>query len=270
MNLIGLDVGFSKTRKSSGVAKFCDETPIVGCATSSWESRKAILGSCTSFHVAAIDAPVLPEMGSDRRDCERIFTLGRFQRRCKPGLSHVPGTGHELRNAGEEACKQLCQLKSMGELLPGSLRLKQGLNVVEAFPNAFLALSLPTDVFENVPYLRRGKKFDWLYEQSIETDRISKVADIIGLQHIHKVTEKIKLCTNHDQRAALICLFTAAGVAAGKFTAVGSKPGGYFFLPPWEAWDSWAQNELKLHRHRMDHLEVWIDAEQLDLSMPLP
>jgi hypothetical protein len=65
---------------------------------------------------------------------------------------------------------------------------------------------------------------------------------------------------NHDERAALVCLLTAAGVAEGKYTAVGNAATGYFFLPPWSMWQSWARQEIDIQRCRTDCIDVWIDG----------
>ncbi len=104
---IGLDVGFSKTRPSSGVARLGPEGRVrVGHAMQSWESRSAIAGT-RPVAVAAIDAPYTRADLSERRGCERIFALGAFQKRCKPAFSHVRGTGQQLRQAGWETAQQL-------------------------------------------------------------------------------------------------------------------------------------------------------------------
>lgn len=56
-DLIGLDVGFSAKRPSSGVARLPSRgEPKVGYAMASWESRASIIGSGRAS-IAAIDAP---------------------------------------------------------------------------------------------------------------------------------------------------------------------------------------------------------------------
>ena len=62
MEIIGLDVGFSKTRPSSGVARLGPEGELrVGHAMQTWESRSAIAGT-RPVAVAAIDAPYLTSL----------------------------------------------------------------------------------------------------------------------------------------------------------------------------------------------------------------
>ena len=59
MQLIGLDVGFSARKRTSGLAVLCDGEVLVGRASSEAASRLALLGEVTAAAVTAIDAPVL-------------------------------------------------------------------------------------------------------------------------------------------------------------------------------------------------------------------
>jgi hypothetical protein len=47
-----------------------------------------------------------------------------------------------------------------------------------------------------------------------------------------------RLCTetDHELRAALICLLTAALAAKGTAAIIGEAEGGWFWLPPWSLW----------------------------------
>jgi hypothetical protein len=210
--------------------------------------------------VTAIDAPILSRESFDQRACERLFTLGCFQRRCKPGLSHVPGTGREFRQAGQESARQLSENTSGHELLVKFPRVWGARNIVEAFPNAFMGVLLPGGCFDRIPKLRRGRKFEWLYDECRERNIFDSVIDKIGTATLSSVLHHIKSNQNHDQKAALICLLTAAAVAAGRYTAVGDPEGGYFFLPPWEIWAQWARQELETQRRRVASVDVWIDG----------
>ena len=67
---------------------------------------------------------------------------------------------------------------------------------------------------------------------------------------------------DHEHRAALICLATAAGVSVGQYTAVGDEAGGYFCLPPWSLWAEWAGLELDKARHRCRQVSVWINGKK--------
>ena len=47
--------------------------------------------------------------------------------------------------------------------------------IVEAFPNAFLAVLMPEVELLAAPRLKRGRRFDWLYEQMVTTGRLEPV-----------------------------------------------------------------------------------------------
>jgi predicted RNase H-like nuclease len=269
MNFIGLDVGFSSRKRSSGVARLNSGVVSVGCATASLESRTVLFG-VDEVDLAAIDAPILGRDSYDKRACERLFTLGCFQRRCKPGLSHVPGTGRAFRQAGHESARQLSEISSGRELLVKFPRVWGARNLIEAFPNAFMGVLLPGGCFDQMPKLRRGRKFEWLYNECRERNIFDSVVNMIGTATLRSILQHIKSNQNHDQKAALICLLTAAAVTAGRYTAVGDPAGGYFFLPPWEAWAPWARQEVETQRRRMEPVEMWIDGVRFRQSEPLP
>ena len=259
VSLVGFDVGFSARRHSSGIARFAFDEVFLGCATMSLESRRKFLGEDV-IDVAAIDAPILAAGDYDPRACERLFTLGCFQRRCKPGLSHVPGTGRAFRAAGYESARQLSAMISGRKLSANFPRVWEARNLVEAFPNAFMGVLLPGRCFDRIPKMRRGQKFEWLYKQCRERKIFDSIIDTIGNANLSSVLHHIKSNQNHDQKAALICLLTAASVSAGRYTAVGDSKGGYFFLPAWNVWDPWARRELAIQRRRTPSVEVWIDG----------
>jgi predicted nuclease with RNAse H fold len=269
MNCIGLDVGFAAKRRSTGVARLSGGTVSVGCATASWDSRKVLCG-IDEADVVAIDAPILASDTYDKRACERLFTLGCFQRRCKPGLSHVAGTGRDFRRAGHEAARQLSQVTSRRELNVRFPRVWKKQNIVEAFPNAFMGVLLPIKCFDGQPKIPRGKKFEWLYEQSLQQETFDTVVDVLGKTIASSIRREIKTNRNHDQKAALICLLTATLVVVGRYTAIGDANGGYLFLPPWEAWAQWARGELEVQRRRTDSVVTWINGKRWSSSETLP
>jgi hypothetical protein len=116
--------------------------------------------------------------------------------------------------------------------------------MVEAFPNTFLGVCVPETAFMQMPVLRRGRKFDWLYDTWLQLNTFatlySQVTDVLPESFVEKCAQT----GDHEKRAALICLATAACVASGEYTAVGEPAGGYFFLPPRHLWSDWAKHEL--------------------------
>jgi hypothetical protein len=82
------------------------------------------------------------------------------------------------------------------------------------------------------------------------------------------LADRCRSATQRDQRAALVCLLTAAAVAVGRYTAVGDPVGGYFFLPPWSRWANWAQDGVERLRRELE-VEVWIDGRRFGLDVEL-
>ena len=260
--LIGLDVGFS-TSRTSGVARLgVDGELRLGSATSTWASRSVVVGT-ERADIAAIDAPYTTAKPDQIRSCEHVFTLGRFQRRCKPALSHVPGTGRELRDAGWNTAQQLRPIvhqKRVGAEV--KFPRVEDSNVVEAFPNAYLGVCVSDDMYDRMPRLRRGEKFDWLFDCWVERGLIGPVVERIALEQLAALEGRFNRNRQHDERAALVCVLTAAGVYTGNYTAVGNEAGGYFFLPPWHSWATWAREELDRQRAREPGLEAWISGSR--------
>src|ERR1700730_17466075 len=142
-NLMGIDVGFSKTRRTTGIACLEGDHLTLERAGTSWESRKAKIPDGFQPFVIAIDGPLLP-LGADpnvRRHVESVFSRAPFHNRCKPGLSHH-GVGSELRQASRDACTQFRHLLA-NPVLAGVGTVSREGPVVEAFPNAFLGVLMP-------------------------------------------------------------------------------------------------------------------------------
>lgn len=267
MNLIGFDIGFSARRATSGVAKFEGDSFSCKRTTSEWSSREKVLGSCVA-DVVAIDGPILEDIGYPQRLCETVFARGLFARRCKPAFSHVPGTGRKFRTATKETAKCLASLthgRDTGYTFPHVMKEK---NIVEAFPNAFLGVLLADSYFQEMGQLKRGKKFDWLYDRCREAGVFRSLVDSVGAGNL--LAAKIEESKDHEERAALVCLLTAAAVAVGRYTAVGEEGGGYFFLPPLALWAEWARREIDLQRERDHMVKVWANGKCCGVGEQLP
>jgi len=230
MNLLGVDVGFSKTQKSTGVAVFHNDELTVYRANSTWEDRKSQLPVDFVPEAIAIDGPLLPDLvlTESVRPCEQFFSRGLFCKRCKPGLSHF-GTGYSLRSAAFDAVHQFA-----GHCYGPDFRL--GHEIAEAFPNLFLGVMVEDGCYRAMPKLIRGQKFDWLYDNCLK--KLDQLREFVPLTE--KVYSQIQVENDHEMRAALVCLLTA-GLAAKK-TAVraGCDLGGWFWLPPMPLWEPWA------------------------------
>ena len=213
MELIGFDIGFSEKKRTSGVARLRAQVLSCSRATSEWGNRAAALGDGIA-DVTAIDGPILKNIDYPKRLCETVFSCGCFGPRCKPGFSHVPGTGRKLRAAAKETAERMKSLTRGHDPASGFPRVLEGKNIVEAFPNAFLGVLLPDFRFKHMPHLQRGKKFDWLYEQCRKSHVLRSLVDYVGQEDLAMVLSDIETNRDHEERAALVCLLTAASVAS--------------------------------------------------------
>src|SRR5947209_10617190 len=140
MHLVGVDIGFSEQRRSNGIAVLRDGR-LIRAERLSVSERDAALRELRDVDAIAIDAPLLPPGTADTlpRHCERVFSVGLFQKRCKPGMSHIRGTGQRLREHGRRAAEQLLVARSFRPSTQPLQRVWPDAPIVEAFPNAFLA-----------------------------------------------------------------------------------------------------------------------------------
>jgi predicted nuclease with RNAse H fold len=245
MHLVGVDIGFSKTRRSNGIAVVRDGS-LVRAERLSVRERDAALRALREVDAVAIDAPLLPEGTADTlpRHCERVFSLGVFQKRCKPGMSHVRGTGQLLREHGRRAAEQLLAARSFRPSVHPLQRVWPDAPIVEAFPNAFLGVALPDDDYVTATKMKRGGKFDWLYDRWIDRGLFIRV--VAAAQLPPDIATRCEAEKDHDIRAALVCLLTAAFAASGTAVAVGQEIDGYFFLPPADLWSGWAKTAVSV------------------------
>ena len=65
------------------------------------------------------------------------------------------------------------------------------------------------------------------------------------------VWQRLRSETDHELRAALICLLTAALASEGTAAIIGEPEGGWFWLPPWSLWEAWAKEGLESAAKRM-------------------
>lgn len=75
---------------------------------------------------------------------------------------------------------------------------------MEAFPNAFLGVLMPEAELVAAPRFKRGRRFDWLYEQVVATGRLEKLLSR-NLDLPDVVWKSLRSETYHELRAALIC-----------------------------------------------------------------
>jgi len=238
-HILGVDVGFSAKRRTTGIAWYADGQLGKLRTHSDPDRRLESLPSGAVFDCIALDAPLCPA-AAGVRVVERVFSSGEFSRRCKPGFSHF-GFGRRLREAGALA----------GETFSIRLRDRAPHCAIEAFPNAFMGVLLPVEVYALIPKLRRGKKFDWLYDRCVEHRLFDHLCNEIELD-ASQIIDTLNKEQDHEMRAALVCLLTAACKVQGEFEVVGDLEGGWFWLPPSTLWANWARRELSKTAFKLD------------------
>lgn len=238
VSLLGIDVGFSKTAKSTGIAIYDrGRLTTLTCIGSSVQDRAAVLEDQPIFDAVAIDGPIVAESNPPLpRACELRLSRGKFSRRCKPGLSHF-GFGLPLRDA---ATRIATEMQTRVRPAPRA--------IVEAFPNAFLGVLLADEDFATLGPIKRGSKSDAYYARVAATGRFAGILahldwnDDALLTILHDNATATHRAA-HDKRAALVCLLTAACALSGQAEYIGDPAGGYICLPPKALWAPWARDE---------------------------
>ncbi len=223
--LLGVDVGFSKSKKTTGLAWFANSTIETALTGSSWSERGRSLPRDVQFAIAALDAPIVPADNYNAfRGCERAFYGGAFSRRCRPGLSHHGTRGLALRDAGREAAQQFAAVLEPDALPFGPIVLPNK-PIIEAFPNTFMGVLLPEESYPGWSKFLRKPKSDWLYEQVVEAGLFGKLLSKLDLAS-PPILRKFRDTRHHDERAALICLLTAMFAQSRNAVIVGDADGG--------------------------------------------
>lgn len=237
--LLGIDAGYSKTVRSTGICVICPDAPSPVRAVRVW-ARDTIFAADNLLAGEAptsigIDAPLTPILGQARykvvkqyRECERMLSGGIFQKRCKPGPTNSP-RGLALHKQATKVANAL------------SLRFPKAL-LVEAFPNAFLGVMLPNKAFA-LP-IRRAIKSDVFWEQCFFKSRIMRIllTELFAADG-PRIFEAGKQLTNHDERAAFICAITARSAALGTHSSCAGRD-GTIVLPPGIFVKAWAREHL--------------------------
>lgn len=227
--LLGIDVGFSKSRATTGIAWSKNGDFGAARTHADWERRSHHIPASTKFSVIAIDGPLVPVGADDSLDrlCERLFIRGAFQTRCKPGLSNH-GYGKDLRRAAAHTAEQILHLAMPSEAVRKAIR--PGTSIIEAFPNAFLGVLLPEARFA-MPTAAKRKKFDWLYDHALDSGVLRNIFEALDWSN-QALLDTMLVETDHEKRAAWICLLTAACAATGTSEVIGDDIGGSFWLTP--------------------------------------
>jgi predicted nuclease with RNAse H fold len=243
VSLLGIDVGFSERRKTTGIASYAFGRPArLHCVGSLPQNRAEVLLDRPLYDAIAIDGPIVHSATNAEqviRHCERLLSKGPFGKRCKPGCSHF-GTGLRLRKAATTIASEM----------PG-YRRHDGVRVVEAFPNAFLGIMLDDKTYAAFERIPRGKKSDIFFAQACRDRSFERLFECLGwddvilLKQIRTVARETTRIS-HEHRAALVCVLTAACALSGQAVNIGDEVGGSICLPPLCLWADWARTALEV------------------------
>jgi hypothetical protein len=264
LNLLGVDVGFAASSLTTGLAwRIGNRIGAIKTGTT-WQSRRDSLPIGATFSIAALDAPILPVHEAEpHRGCESIFYGGTFWNRCRPGLSHY-GRGLDLRKAGAQAASQFATVLS-GTRLLRDLEVQRDSALIEAFPNAFLGVLLPEEVYEQCDRRPHEHKSDWMFRKAVERGILADLLAELGWSDARTSAQFLNQAGpdgDHDIRAALVCLLTAGFAALETAVVVGDANHGWFWLAPTKFWQQWASIALgrqiqKLKKGKFPSINVW-------------
>ncbi len=244
--VLGIDVGYSRRRKTTGFCALSWDRRTVR-----WTCRNAGTGAGVRREVldtvlpepgpdllaVAIDGPLLPQLrvGSRYRCAESLLSRGRFGHRGKPGPSNG-GSGRDLHKHATLLAHFI--LGERHVRVAAHVPAIHGRSIVEAFPTLFLGV-LCDEVDYPARARRKRKWTDTLYPATQGTlgtllQRLLPGRRVDGDLHI----------TDHEKIASFVCALTALCVARNRFVAVGAQGDGFILLPPHELWGASAQSEI--------------------------
>lgn len=242
MTYLGVDIGFSASVRSTGICVLRPglAQPVACRHVRTGETLATIaemLGEAVPTAVS-IDGPLVPtatkafRIVNRYRDCERLLSGGIFQKRCKPGPTNSP-RGQALHRQATLVARVLA-------------KRYPGMPIFEAFPNAFLGVMLPNQVFKRP--IRRGIKSDVFWLFAVQRSRLMKtlLADLFPAEDHSALYRACARLDDHDERAAFICAVTARAAHLNKSFLVHSPNDGAIALAPGHMVQSWASEVLGL------------------------
>jgi hypothetical protein len=243
-SVLGVDVGFSPTRRSSAVCRLDWNATEIELTIDRFKAlepeRSAVITSVADRRliVAAFDGPLRSDLEviGRYRLAEELLTRRLRPFIGKPGQASAP-VGKKLNDAANICAKIILGL----DLVSASVHdhAIHAKAIVEAFPSSFLGMLIDDPKSLSA---RRGDRSDNFFVH------LSGVGLLNGLIEHHlpsrHLTEPFSAITNHDDRAAVVCALTALAVAAGDYVVVGDDD-GWIVLPPRSFIRPWAWKLLQ-------------------------
>ena len=256
---LGIDVGFSKTKATTGLCLITLERNRLEwhCRNTQTDKEqrladlKRLIPCRTKIAAIGIDGPLASGLQIvDRyRSAEALLSRGSFQKRCKPGQTNSP-IGRKLHLHATKLAKMVTLLQSEGYLSIDAATHPSAIHesrIVETFPDAFLSAMLRNSVFCQTELGRR--KFDRFWNHLLKCGFPDNLIELVSPQA--QMDQCVNAITDHDQRAAFVCALAALCVSKGRYVAVGDPEDGHIIMPPAEVWghestsgNSWVEEVL--------------------------
>ena len=239
-SVLGIDVGWSLKRASSGICRLdWDGVHISWTArhfTGQPEARRGALREVAGDRpllAVGLDGPLRGDLAViDRyRHAERVLSQnGIASRISQPGSSRSP-VGRLLNHHTNEFARLLVERSRLG-----AARHRHAIHelaLVEAFPTSFMGMML-----EDAEKGIRQQRSDRYYTALVANGTLDRLL----AHHLpgRRLASDLAAVSNHDERAALVCAITALGVARDDYVCVGDTD-GWIMLPPRAFLASWAQ-----------------------------
>ncbi len=239
-SVIGIDVGYSTTRATTGIAIiswtegqiFWDTKNARTDARDRTDHLNSLTRERPGPTATAIDGPLRPGLTvqtNKYRSAEAILSKGPLQQRGKPGQTNA-GSGPALHKEATRLAHFAVGLLPLGPSRP-ECRIHDQM-VVEAFPNIFLG-----SLCDEASYPKRQSR-NWtdILFPFVKHKLSCLVTTLLPDRTINRPFEAF----DHEAIAGLTCAVTALCMLAGTYTAVGSDSDGWIILPPaWAMGQGW-------------------------------
>lgn len=249
--VLGIDVGFSERAQTTNFCLLTWSDAWIAVrfapAGSSRTERLAAfhgLASGLPLDAVAIDGPltrglrVVPHY----RSAEALLSRGLFRKRGKPGQTNSP-SGQQLHHHATQLAGLVIEHGQIAAATHSEAIHSR--RVVEAFPNAFLAVLTPED---RIPEIRRDATDKYW---GVLVDQGDFLVGLLNyLLRNRESNLQLRSVQNHEERGSFVCALTALCAAADLFVAVGDPDDGDIILPPLERWGAtsdrtvWAETAL--------------------------
>lgn len=254
--VLGIDVGYAKKRKSSGVALlYWNGGAIVWeaihCAARDvGETVKRLLKGygVSVLDAVGIDGPLAQRFGRIKgyRSVDALFMRGEFMRRGSAAKAVDDSPFVEKTRETAIWVRDHLKVKPWDET--GGFRIHSK-RIVEAHPVQFLGVQLTEKWFDGNGQALKGnrKKSDAFY-QALQAEDQPLRRLVERLVPEARLARPLEFASNHDDRAAVVCALTALCAALGRYVAVGDPENGAVVLPPVESWGGlprWAETEMQ-------------------------